>query len=318
MTRPLVSVCLLTFNHRNYIHDCLMSALAQADDVALEILVGDDRSEDGTSAIVEAVAGRYPDIVKHCLRATRLGSAENYQALLRQASGTYIATLDGDDFWLPGKLRAQVRFLEANRDCAAVYANAVVVDDGRKFLGLFNNRLQTKFDLAGMLRRGNFLHNSSVVFRAVERDALLGFEAPYLDYKAHLHFALRGGIGYLNQALSGYRVASKTSMVVNANDQVRDLYWKALLEVPRDQVRPDALAQGMADFLRRVLFRAVRVRRPGLAMQWSARVLGNSPVSRPRMLWMTACNVVRVALQELTGWLGARLSGAGLRVFYRR
>lgn len=317
MNSPRVSVCLLTFNHEDYIHDCLMSAVAQADDVQIEILVGDDQSEDATSHIVSALAAKHPDIIKHCLRSERLGATKNYQALLRQARGDYIASLDGDDFWLPGKLREQVRFLDEEPDCAAVYTNAVVVDDQRNMLGLFNNRLERKYDINGLLRRGNFLHHSSGMFRATERDALLAFESPFLDYKLHLHLALHG-IGYLAQPLSGYRVRSRTSMVVNANDEVRELYWQALVNVPRERVDEDALAAGMADFLRRVVFRAVRTRSPALATQWIARVLRHSPAGPIHILWMLACSVARVSMNEVTSWLGARLSGSGLRVFYRR
>ena len=45
------------------------------------------------------------------------------------ASGDYIAQLDGDDFWLPGNLHAQLIFLEKNRECSAVYTNAIVINN---------------------------------------------------------------------------------------------------------------------------------------------------------------------------------------------
>jgi GT2 family glycosyltransferase len=44
MNAPAVSVCIVTFNQERYIRDCVMSVVQQAEDVDIEILVGDDRS----------------------------------------------------------------------------------------------------------------------------------------------------------------------------------------------------------------------------------------------------------------------------------
>lgn len=318
MNNPVVTVCLLTYNHERYIRDCLVSAIAQGNDLPMEILVGDDQSDDGTSAIVSEIATRHPDLVTHHLRTSRMGSAENYLDLVRRARGRYLATLDGDDFWLPGKLRAQVAFLDEHPQCTAVYSNAIVVDDHRMVLGMFNNLQLDLFDIDALLRRGNFLNNSSVCFRAAMREVLLTFQVPYLDYKAHLNFALHGPIGYLNQAFVGYRASSLTSMVARDNDAVRELYWQALMQVPRDCVDRGALAHGMADFLRRVAFRALRLRRPGLVVHWGARVLAASPYGRLHTLWLALSSITRTAVWEMAAWTAGRLLGSRLKVFHRR
>lgn len=318
MSSPVVSVCLLTHNHERYIQDCLASAVAQADDVPIEILVGDDQSGDRTSELVAEMAARHPGLVIHHRRATRLGSAGNYLDLVRRARGRFLATLDGDDFWLPGKLRAQVAFLEAHPECTAVYSNAIVVNDDRLVLGVFNDSLPDRFDVNALLRRGNFLNNSSVCFRAEMRDMLLAFPVPYLDYKAHLNFAMHGPIGYCNEAFVGYRSSSSTSMLNRDNEVVRELYWQAILELPRDRVDRNALAHGMADFLRRVAIRALRARRPGLALRWAGRVIKASPYGGLRTLWLTACSIIRSAVREAMARAAGSLLGNQLRVFHRR
>ncbi len=56
MTRPRISVCVSTYNHRRYIADCLLSVLSQDVDADVEVWVGDDMSDDGASDIIAALA----------------------------------------------------------------------------------------------------------------------------------------------------------------------------------------------------------------------------------------------------------------------
>lgn len=317
MTAPAVSVCVLAYNHEKYIRDCLMSVLAQADGLDLEILVGDDQSSDATSQIVADLALQHPKLIRHYRHARRLGGTGNNQFLVRAAAGACIAHLDGDDFWLPGKLRAQLEFLAANPDCTAVYSNAIVVNDDRRLLGVFNAPQPAKLDLGSLLVRGNFLHTSSLLFRASQRHLLLEIGEQFIDYRIHLRLARHGLLGYLNQPLTAYRAGSSSSIITHANDQIRECYWQALLDVPPELVQADVLTRGMADFLRRVVFRAVRAGSPGLARAWTRRVLEHSPSGALRTLWLTACNVTGTASMLLLDWVGRRLSRTHLKVFYR-
>lgn len=58
--RPTVTVCVVTYNHRSYIEDCLLSVLYQDPGIRTEILVGDDASSDDTPQIVARLAGLHP------------------------------------------------------------------------------------------------------------------------------------------------------------------------------------------------------------------------------------------------------------------
>jgi glycosyltransferase involved in cell wall biosynthesis len=132
---PQVSVCIITCNQQGYIRQCVESALAQASDVSLEILVGDDCSDDNTSNIVAEIAASNPDVVKHFRHEPRLGAGENAKVILSKACGEFIAHIDGDDYWLPGKLKLQLAYLRANPGCAAVYTNALVVSENGSPIG---------------------------------------------------------------------------------------------------------------------------------------------------------------------------------------
>ena len=318
MTTPLVSVCVVTFNHARYIRACLMSVIAQSSDVTLEILVGDDLSEDGTSAIVAELAREYPHLIRHFRHAPRLGPAENYRFIICKARGALIAHLDGDDFWLPGKLAAQTALLVQHPECSAVYSNALAVRDDGTPLGLFNNPLPTRFDINDLLRRGSFLNHSSMLYRASLRENLLALPTPFLDYRVHLCHAQHGTIGYLNQALVGYRVNSSSSIIVHANELVRRLYWEALLDAPRGSVNADDLAGGMAAFARSVFFRSIRIKDVSLLRQWLPIVIAASPVGRMKMGILIFAAILRVGIQEAVAALCARLGGNRLKILYRR
>ena len=122
---PLVTITILTYNHDEYIEKTIKSVLSQKVDFSLEIIIGDDSSTDGTSAIVDRYQHQHADKII-ILRSTKnLGILTvdpgrlNGLRLFRSCRGKYIALCEGDDYWTdPYKLQKQVDYLEANPDCS--------------------------------------------------------------------------------------------------------------------------------------------------------------------------------------------------------
>ncbi|MDG4551369.1 MAG: glycosyltransferase [Candidatus Contendobacter sp.] len=316
MNVPKVSVCVVTYNHAPYIRDCLMSVLAQAEDVSLEILVGDDFSDDETEQIVQILVGKYLKKIRYFRHNERKGPSGNYQFLIRQARGKYIAHLDGDDYWLPGKLRAQTQLLDQNPECPAVYSNALVVNKLGIACGIFNNRLSERININALLRRGNFLNNSSMLYRASLRDQILEIEEPFIDYRIHLRHARYGTLAYLNEAFVVYRVASSTSMIFHLNENVRELYWESLNDVPINHIVLHDLGLGMAEFLRMIIFRSIRLKSWSLIQKWWPRIFIGSPFGRWKMIYWTLLAVIRIGFLETIGTVCARISGSRIKVLY--
>jgi glycosyltransferase involved in cell wall biosynthesis len=98
---PLVSVIIPVYNGAAYLAEALASVFAQ-DYPALEVIVVDDGSTDESGA----VARSFPAARYH--RQPNGGVAQARNAGVAAASGAFLAFLDQDDRWLPGKLRAQV------------------------------------------------------------------------------------------------------------------------------------------------------------------------------------------------------------------
>lgn len=318
MSRPTVTVCIVTRNHKDIVAQCIQSVLEQAIDAKLQVLIGDDASDDGTSEIVAGLAHEHPGRIQHIRRDPRVGAFANVRDLMARANGDFIARIDGDDYWLPGKLERQIAYLEAHPDCAAVYTNAITVDRRGNRIGLFNDVGDRQFDLKSMLRRGNFLCNSSVLFRPAGRDAWLSVEVPQIDYRIHLWHARHGWLGHIGEPLTAYRVNAQGSMVVNMNDRVRELYWEAIQSVPRELVSDDDYALGLADFLRRVAFRAVSARRLELLQKWIPRVMTASPFSWPYTSLLTVASILRILGKQCFAQLARTEHGRRKQALYPR
>jgi glycosyltransferase involved in cell wall biosynthesis len=313
-----VSACVLTCNHAGYIRRCLESVLAQTDDVVMEILIGDDCSDDGTSAIVAEIAAKHPGLITHIRHPARIGGTANYVDIMRRAKAPFIAYLDGDDCWLPGKLKKQLAYLNTHAECLAVYTNAITVTESGNQIGLFNDVGDECFDLPALLRRGNFLNASSAMTRTLPMQAALQIEGPFIDYRVHLRLARKGLLAHWQQPLVCYRVNPAGAVASTSNDFIRDLYWEAIMDVPRDLIADDDLAQGVADFLKRVIFRAIRTKRWALLKQWVPRVFAASPYSRPRTGLLVVASVARSGWKMLIGKFRRMPDGRRLNIMYRR
>ena len=318
MNKPRITVCVTTYNQASYIGRCLKSVLDQRVDADLEILVGDDCSDDGTSDIVSTIAAEYPGRLEHIRHSPRAGASENTQILLKRATGDYIAKLDGDDYWLPGKLQRQLQFLTNNPEYVAVYTNALTVTEDGRPIGIFNSVGDWTFNLSQLLRRGNFLNNSSMMLRSELKRPWLELEGPLLDYRVHLLHAQKGLLGHIGQPFVVYRVASKGSMVVNDNANVRRLYWEAIQSVPRNLVTDRDLAQGLANFSCQVLYQAVRMRNIMLVKEWWPKIRRVSPYGVVRTVWLIFIEGLRVSALRIRGLFNTGAGGPRPRIKYPR
>ncbi len=125
-----VSVIIPVFNGADTIEAAIDSALAQEFSGALEVIVVNDGSTDATSSVLDAYRGRVT-----VLDRVNGGPASARNAGVRASRGEYIAFLDDDDIWMPGKLEKTLAALEGDRDAAMVYTNASMIAADGKLLG---------------------------------------------------------------------------------------------------------------------------------------------------------------------------------------
>lgn len=129
--RPLVSTIIPAYNARRFIERALQSAFEQ-NVPRMEILVVDDGSTDGTRELVQTYETRG---VKLLCRAARGGAAAARNTGLQVATGEFIAFLDADDEWLPGKLVRQLALMNAHPQMTFVSCRATLIDENGKDTG---------------------------------------------------------------------------------------------------------------------------------------------------------------------------------------
>lgn len=214
----MVSVVIPVYNAGTFINEAVDSALSQ--DVEMEIVLVDDASTDESVEIViqhlrECYAGCENDatsvehgagigsceevfavqgiwagtcrntFVRIYRNKENRGVAETRNTGVKLAQGEYIALLDADDKWMPGKLAHQMKMLQDTGACLCNTARLLIREDGSSTGHVIHTPERISLS---MLKKTNYINCSSVLVR---RDVLLRYpmchgEDAHEDYLAWL------------------------------------------------------------------------------------------------------------------------------------
>jgi glycosyltransferase involved in cell wall biosynthesis len=201
----LVSVALCTYNGARFIRQQMDSILVQTHR-HIEVLAADDGSTDDTVAILQEYAASDAR-VRVFVNPLNMGFKRNFEQIMSQCSGAFIAPSDQDDVWLPEKLETMLGEIG---DRPMVYCDGEFVDA----MGLpFGMRVSHRLKLVGVddplaLVPRNCVSGHAMLFR---RD-LLNFglpfpeSFPYHDWWLAAAAAANGGVVYCDKPLVGYRL----------------------------------------------------------------------------------------------------------------
>jgi len=121
-----VSVIIPTHDRAAVLGRAIESVLAQTLPPR-EIIVVDDGSTDGTEALLRS---SFPQV--RCLRQENRGVSAARNTGIATVTGEWLAFLDSDDEWLPGKLAAQREALAAHPDCRLCHAEEIWIRNGKR------------------------------------------------------------------------------------------------------------------------------------------------------------------------------------------
>jgi len=130
---PVVSVLCLTYNHEQYIRQCIEGFLMQETTFKVEFIIHDDASTDSTTGIVRDYARALPGLIRGLYQEVNQFSQGRSVAAIcfEKARGKYIAACEGDDYWtVPHKLQKQVELFEARPEVVMCGCRAFVLREG--------------------------------------------------------------------------------------------------------------------------------------------------------------------------------------------
>jgi glycosyltransferase involved in cell wall biosynthesis len=167
---PKVSIVIASFNHENYVRECVQSALDQTFQ-DFEIIITDDGSPDGTVEVIKEFAD--PRIRLDTFMHNK-GACTAINNCIPKAAGEYIAVLNSDDAWEPTKLAKQVKYLDEHPEIGAVFTKVAFVDESSKPISytdykhfyVFEQGNRPRYDwLNHFFFKGNCLCHPSILIR---------------------------------------------------------------------------------------------------------------------------------------------------------
>lgn len=214
MSIPIVSVCMITYNHEPYITEAIEGVLMQQTLFPIELIISEDCSRDGTRTIVREYAEKHSNIIVADLPEKTRGMMNNFHHCMSLAKGKYIALCEGDDYWTDSlKLQKQVDFLEANPDYSLVYTNyKIFIQKTKIFLDsipviregyVYDYVLKKEINCRTMtvcLRRDNLANSPKL-----SDDFFLG------DFYIYLVVSQQGKFKYLSDTTGVYRVLENSA-----------------------------------------------------------------------------------------------------------
>ena len=260
---PLVSVVIPAYNHVRYIDECIDSVLSQ-DHPAIEVIVVDDGSTDGTLERLQAYGQRITLLTQQGGRQAR---ARNLA--LGVARGDLVAFLDSDDRYRPGRIRAAVKAFRDDSEAALVWSDYRCIDAEGRVLEVRRWQPDGR-SFARELIAGNPICNATATVRRTVLDEIGGFDErvprvcdgaawyqiaarghrfvhlplPLLDYRAHgandsLRFALMTR-DRDTALISGLQAYQRFGVLAGADD----LRWARGAMTRQFAFHAAALAQG--------------------------------------------------------------------------
>lgn len=133
---PLVSICLLTYNHEKYIEDTLNSIINQTYS-NIELIILDDASDDSTISIINKYRDRLDkrfrnvDLILHEINSGNIPANVNEQ--IKKSKGEYIKGFAGDDVMFTSCVETLVSEFMKHSNVDVIHANGFVEKEDYRY-----------------------------------------------------------------------------------------------------------------------------------------------------------------------------------------
>jgi glycosyltransferase involved in cell wall biosynthesis len=203
-TENEIDVLLAVYNGSDHLEEFLNS-LANQQGVQINLLVGDDGSNDNSIELISAYKDRFSTlrIFKH----DRLGASQNFLRLLSYTSAKFVAFADQDDIWFPHKLKTNLEILKQAQGPTLTHSPAIRMDKNQLVskknfnypLHIFSNQIQgctiaINKELVNLLEKSDLnaikYHDWFVYLLAEYCGKVIYYDEPLLKYRIHANNAM--------------------------------------------------------------------------------------------------------------------------------
>ncbi len=204
---PLVSVIMPAYNAESYIAEAVSSILDQSWR-NLELIIVDDASTDSTAEVIR----RFSDPrIRLITNSRNFGIAASTNLAIEASRGEYLALMDDDDLSLPDRLKAQITFLENNREIMILGTGSSLIDEEGKCFGTIGAIPESPRYYQAKLLIGNvdFCNSSAMIRKSFLKENQLAYREGYFgmqDYRFYMEASKRGAISCLADIHHRYRV----------------------------------------------------------------------------------------------------------------
>jgi len=229
--KPLVSVCIPTYNSALYIKESLESIVHQTYD-NLEIIVSDNNSKDDTESIVKSYNTHRRVYFYKNLK--NIGCYNNYNRCISLAKGEFIAIYHSDDIYESNIVEKEVEFLQKHPKVGGVFTLDKLINENGKIIGETNipkelkNKSVFNFNeiYKSLLKNVNtFLRTPTFMTRTSIYDRIGLFNEKDFETSADLEMWLRilekYEIGILDQTLMKYRISISSGTISYLNERTK-------------------------------------------------------------------------------------------------
>ena len=208
-----VSTIVTSFNHEEYIEECLESVLTQKGLFTHEVIVADDFSGDRTPEIIQHYVETCPGGIRVLPSGENLGPHRNLARALEACQGDFIAICEGDDYWISAeKIHKQLSFLLKNPEMKMCFNRLLLLKEKSSESVPHPGQEDLEGDRVNweQLLPGNFIANFSCCFyrrEAVNAIKDIFFQEEYAaDWLFNLLVSRDSDIGFVREFLSVYRI----------------------------------------------------------------------------------------------------------------
>jgi glycosyltransferase involved in cell wall biosynthesis len=183
----LVSICIPTYNRKDYLKETLESVFAQTYKDH-EIVIVDDGSTDGTGEMIRQI-----DLPIRYYWQENAGDAAARNKLIELAQAKYITFIDSDDLLMPNALEQMMEVISREKEDVVIYGTYLRIDQNGNIYGRCRRRLHSGY-VTKYLFQDIFIHSCGSMFPKHILDADTAFDTTLKvcsDYDLWLRLSMR-------------------------------------------------------------------------------------------------------------------------------